>query len=101
MTDRVIQKQPTHPSEKEIAKQLRGYRLTTAEVIYHLPDHPRLLQSFIWQTMDIAPRFPLIRKFLRHWEQNIEGKLHSAKVMSASLITPGEFRRVDHEWKLH
>ena len=89
MTDRVIE------------KQLRGYRLTTAEVIYHLPDHPSLLQTFIWQTMDIAPAFPQLRKFLRHWEENLEGKLHSTKVMSASLIKPSEFRLVDHEWRLH
>ncbi len=88
-------------AKQEIEKQLKGYRLTTAEVIYHLPDHPSLLQSFIWQTMDIAPTFPQICKFLEHWEKNLEGKLHSAKVMSASLIKPSEFRRIDHEWTLH
>ena len=72
-----------------IAKQLKGYRLTTAEVIYHLPGHPSLLQIFIWQTMDIAPTFPKICKFLDHWEkklrrqtslcQNNECKPHQAK----------------------
>ena len=35
--------------------QLRDYRLTTAEIIYHLPDHPALLQSFVWQNLDLAP----------------------------------------------
>jgi uncharacterized protein Usg len=88
-------------SANQFTKQLRGYRLTTAEVIYHLPDHPSLLQTFIWQTMDIAPTFPSVRKFLAHWEKNLEGKLHSAKVMSASLIKPSEFRLVDHQWTLH
>lgn len=105
MTDRVITEQPKiYPekqTQKQLQKQLQGYRLTTAEVIYHLPDHPSLLQSFIWQTMDIAPVFPSIRKFLLYWEQNLDGKLHSAKIMSASLIKPSEFRRVDHEWLLH
>jgi uncharacterized protein Usg len=88
-------------TKNSIEKQLQGYRLTTAEIIYHLPDYPDLLQSFIWQTMDIAPTFPSIQKFLRHWEDNLEGKLHSAKVMSASLIKPSEFRLVDHSWQLH
>ena len=36
---------------------LRDYRLTTAEIIYHLPDHPDLLQSFVWQKLDVAPSF--------------------------------------------
>ncbi|MDP7600900.1 MAG: Usg family protein [Rhodospirillales bacterium] len=88
-------------TKNSIEKQLQGYRLTMAEVNYHLPDYPDLLQSFIWQTMDIAPTFPSIRKFLRHWEDNLEGKLHSAKVMSTSLIKPSEFRLIDHSWQLH
>ena len=36
----------------------REYRLTTAEIIYHMPDHPDLLQSFVWQKLDLAPDFP-------------------------------------------
>jgi len=30
---------------------LKGYSLFTAEILYHLPDHPRLLQSFVWQDL--------------------------------------------------
>ena len=41
-----------------------GYRLATAEIIYHLPDHPSLLQTFIWQHLDLAPDYPELRKFL-------------------------------------
>ena len=48
-----------------LALQLKDYRLTTAEILYHLPDHPEILQSYIWQDMDIAPRFPVLQKFLR------------------------------------
>jgi uncharacterized protein Usg len=60
--------------------QVRGYRLTTAEIIYRLPDHPALLQSFIWQKFDLAPDFPELNKFLEFWRNNIEGKLHSVNV---------------------
>ena len=35
----------------EFATELRCGRLTTAEVLYYMPDHPELLQSFIWQTL--------------------------------------------------
>jgi uncharacterized protein Usg len=75
-----------------LRRQLEGYRLTTAEILYHLPDHPHLVQSFIWQELDIAPQFPVLRRFLDFWEQNIEGKLHSVKVAQASLIAPPKLR---------
>jgi uncharacterized protein Usg len=75
----------THES---LHKQLEGYRLTTAEILYHLPDHPHLVQSFIWQQIDIAPRYPELQRFLAFWEKNIEGKLHSVKVAQAALIGP-------------
>ena len=81
--------------------QLRDYRLTTAEILYRLPDHPSLLQSFIWQNMDIAPDFPVLQRFLAFWERNIEGRLHSVKVASAKLITPGEFRIASASFTLH
>jgi len=70
---------------------LRDYRLTTAEILYHLPDHPALLQSYVWQDMDIAPKFPVLNRFLNFWEKEIEGKLHSVKVASAKLVVPAQF----------
>jgi uncharacterized protein Usg len=50
-----------------LSLQLNDYRLTTAEILYHLPDHPALLQSFIWQNYDIAPRYPELHRFLDFW----------------------------------
>lgn len=76
----------------ELGLQLRGYRMTTAEILYHLPDHPNVLQSFVWQHLDKAPEFPVLRRFLDFWTQNIEGRLHSVKVARAALVTPGEVR---------
>jgi uncharacterized protein Usg len=80
---------------RDFERQLRDYRLTTAEIVYHLPDHPGLLQTFLWQHLDIAPRFPELQKFLEFWTRNIEGKLHSVRVAPAELITPGRFRHAD------
>lgn len=81
--------------------QLRGYRLTTAEIIYHLPDHPHLLQSFIWQQLDLAPEFPVLRRFLDFWTHSIDGKLHSVKVAHAPLVTPGRIRHAAVSLRLH
>ena len=74
-----------------LAQQLRDYRLTTAEILYHLPDHPAVLQSFIWQELDLAPKFPRLQKFLDFWTRSLDGKLHSVRVGSAELIKPPSF----------
>jgi uncharacterized protein Usg len=81
--------------------QLRSYRLTTAEILYHMPDHPTVLQSFIWQKLDLAPHFPELRRFLDFWVRNIEGKLHSVKVANCHLISAGELSHANAELRLH
>ena len=83
-----------------IAQQLRDYRLTTAEILYHLPDHPTVLQSYIWQELDLAPKFPRLRKFLDFWAANLDGKLHSVRVGSARRISPPQWRHA-HLLTLH
>lgn len=72
-------------------RQLKDYRLTTAEILYHLPDHPNVLQSYIWQDLDIAPRYPVLYKFLDFWKREIDGTLHSVRVGSARLVKPPTF----------
>lgn len=85
----------------DLARQLDGYRLTTAEILYHLPDHPKLLQSYIWQDLDIAPRFPILTKFLDFWSRNLDGRLHSVQVCSTGIVKAAEFRLVGAELRLH
>ena len=76
----------------DLALQLRNYRLTTAQIFYHLPDHPALLQEFIWQELDLAPRFPVLHEFLAYWERHLSGRLHSVRVAHQEIIKPAEFR---------
>jgi uncharacterized protein Usg len=66
------------------------YRLTTAQIFYHLPDHPKFLQEFIWQDYDLAPKFPQLYGFLGFWVREIEGKLHSVYVAHQKIITPSD-----------
>ena len=80
---------------------LGEYRLTTAEIIYRMPDHPDLLQSFIWQKLDLAPDFPELRRFLEFWSRNIEGKLHSVRVGQARSVGRTEFSHVRTSLRLH
>ena len=75
-----------------IRRRPPDHRLTTAEIVYHLPDHPRLLQSYIWQDYDIAPRFPVLHKFLDFWQGNLDGKLHSVRIDSLPIVTAPLYR---------
>ncbi|HQT65995.1 MAG: Usg family protein [Rhodospirillales bacterium 20-60-12] len=75
-----------------LSLQLQNYRLTTAEILYRLPDHPELLQTYLWQDLDIAPKFPVLQKFLDFWDRELEGKLHSVRVASTTIIKPAEWR---------
>lgn len=78
----------------DFAKQLDGYGLTTAEILYRLPDHPALLQTYLWQEYDRAPDYPVLRGFLDWWRREIEGMLHSVRVGHKALIGPADFQPV-------
>ena len=77
---------------EDLALQLEGWRLTTAEVLYYMPDHPALIQSFVWQTLDLAPRYPRVRKFLAFWKAEIEAVIHSVKLASGEELAPSRVR---------
>lgn len=85
----------------EFERRMLGYKMATAEILYHMPDHPDFLQTFVWQDLDLAPKFPVLRKFLDFWHSNLDGKLHSVTVAAAELTSPKEFRMADGEFRLH
>lgn len=76
----------------DLTTQLSDFRLTTAKIIYHMPDHTHLLQEYIWQDYDVAPQYPVLSKFLKFWTRELDGKLHSVYVARQELITPGDYR---------
>jgi len=85
----------------DLVRQLDGYRLATAEIVYHMPDHPGLLQTFIWQHLDIAPHYPELRRFLDFWVKNIEAKIHSVTVGRTKIITPPRYTNCAAFFQLH
>ncbi len=85
----------------ELERQLRGSRLTTAEVLYFMPDHPALLQRFLWQTDDVAPEFPRVHRFLEFWRLEIEAVIHSVTVSAVGLVTPAKLRIASFEGRLN
>jgi uncharacterized protein Usg len=85
----------------DFVRQWEGYGLTTAEIHYRMPDHPALLQLFVWQAYDLAPAFPTLRGFLDHWQRELDGALHSVRVAHQRLIRPSEWRAVDGIIQIH
>ena len=79
---------------KEFMRQLEGYGLTTATILYRIPDHPQLLQTYIWQEYDLFPEFPVLHRFLDFWAHKLDGVLHSVTVGHARLIRPAELKTV-------
>ncbi len=91
----------TQLTDRDFSTQLTGRRLTTAEVLYYMPENPSLLQSFLWQTLDLAPDFPRIHQFLDFWRREIDAVIHSVSIGGVGLITPARVRAVDHWAELH
>ena len=87
--------------DRDFCAQLTGFSLTTAEILYRMPDHPSLLQSYIWQEYDVHPRFPRLKHFLDFWSRNLDGKLYRVTVAHKRLITPAELRLVGDEFRVH
>ena len=85
----------------DFRRQLNGYGLTTAKILYRRPDHPWLLQTYVWQEYDLCPNFPELQGFLRFWQRSLEGILHSVTVAHSRLIKPAELRAIDGELRLH
>ena len=80
--------------------RIPDWRLTTAEILYHMPDHHEVLQTFVWQKPDRAPGFPELSRFLDFWRREIEGPLHSVRVASSALIRPAELRYANGQFTL-
>jgi uncharacterized protein Usg len=88
-------------ASEDFRRQVAGYGLTTAHILYRRPDHHWLLQSYVWQAYDLFPQFPELQRFLAFWQEKLEGPLHSVQVAHCKLIKPAELKAIDGEFRLH
>jgi uncharacterized protein Usg len=86
---------------RELRRQLDGYCLATAEILYRMPDHPVLLQSYVWQNYDLPPEYPELRRFLDFWRRSLDGPLHSVRVAHSVPVGPRRYRHVARQFNLH
>jgi uncharacterized protein Usg len=88
-------------ASEDFRKQVLGYGLTTAQILYRMPDHPSLLQTYVWQNYDLFPKFPALTDFLAFWQEKLDGPLYSVTVAHSRLIKPAELRAIDGVFRLH
>lgn len=68
---------------------------------YRLPDHPLVLQTYVWQDYDLAPDFPEMHGFLKFWQEKLDGPLHSVRYVHRQVISAQEWRALKGEFILH
>jgi uncharacterized protein Usg len=85
----------------DFAKQVKGYGLTTAQILYRMPDHRNLVQEYLWQEYDLSPNFPELKKFLDYWRRNLDGPVLSVTITHAKIIKPVEFKAPGHLFLLN
>ncbi|MEY1555583.1 usg protein [Yoonia sp. R2331] len=86
---------------QETEMMLKGYGLTTAEIFYHMPDFPHVINTFVWQEYDQAPDHTRLLTFIDFWREEIEGPLHSVRFVHRKMIAAGEWRHVTGEFTYH
>jgi uncharacterized protein Usg len=86
---------------EDIEQRLKGATMLTAEVLYYMPDHPKLLQTFMWQTMDYAPKYPRLAQFLDYWKREIEAVIHSVRVAHSEPFAAPAYRHTSGILRLH
>ena len=54
--------------------------LVTLNIFYWMPDYENILQQFVWQTMDVKPKYPRIYRFLDYWHNNIDAVMNEVVI---------------------
>ena len=87
--------------DEEFALRLKGYSLVTVNVLYYMPDHRSLLNEFIWQTMDLKPRYPRIEQVLDYWRREIDAVIKEITICDSPVIEPTRYTKVDGLFRLN
>ena len=85
----------------DLNNRFEGYQTVTAEIVYQAPSQPGLLQTYVWHGLDRAPRYPILTNFLKFWQRELDGPLHSVRIASSGSTAPSEVEFVDHESTVH
>ncbi|MGD8327079.1 MAG: protein usg [Sphingomonadales bacterium] len=78
-----------------------GYRLCKARIIYRNPDDPKLLETYLWQELDHAPDYPVLKSFLRAWSAYCTSDIESVEVHQCKEVTPEDLEKASISLLIH
>ncbi len=76
----------------EMALQLKGYGLTTAQILYRMPEPPLPAAILCLAALRHRADFPEMKNFLKFWQEKLDGPLHSVRYTHRKLISATEWR---------
>lgn len=65
---------------------------TTIQIFYHVPDHPSIIQEFLYQDLDHVPQFPRMHRLLNYWHAHIEATIQSVQLAVSGYGRLPEYR---------
>jgi len=87
-------------ADETLRRMIDGFGITTAEILYAMPDTPSWLQVFFWQFEDQYPTFPRLKRFINYWRTFIEVPIKQITICHQRLIKPAEVRMIGNEFTL-
>jgi uncharacterized protein Usg len=81
------------------ARLSAGYSMVTVSVLYWMPDHRNLLNEFVWQTLDLRPRYPRVERFIDYWRREIEAVINEVRITDGPILSPADWRTAK-VWRL-
>lgn len=81
--------------------KFKGYCFASIEILYHRLDYPSLLQTYLWQKLDVSPELPGVIDFLEYWHQNIEAQIRATRVACTPIVSDREIRHARAEFKIN
>lgn len=88
-------------SDEDFTLMMRGYSLVTLSVLYYMPDHRSIINEFLWQTMDLRPKYPRIERFLDYWRREIEAPICEVRISDDPLMKPNQYKNGVFYGKIH
>jgi uncharacterized protein Usg len=79
-------------SDEDFTLMMKGYTLVTLSVLYYMPDHRSIINEFLWQTLDLRPKYPRIEQFLDYWRREIEAPIYEVRISDDPIVKPNHYQ---------
>jgi uncharacterized protein Usg len=60
--------------------------LVTLHIYYVIPGFQLILNEFLWQTLDVRPRYPRVHRFLNYWHREIDAVIKEIIICDSTIV---------------